>query len=161
MLMNKKSQIGTVDLFVAVSIASLLLIIILSTYYYYNDVLEEKVLYNDMQMTAFAAVDYLVKSPGQPVDWELNPSNATRIGLASRPLVLSQNKTITFTKTNNQTIKEALNIVGYDFYFSLKSQDGTTIASGKPPSAKSYVVNAQRIVTYRNYSAKVDFKVWK
>ena len=155
----KKAQIGTLDLFAAISISSLLIVAIFSTYNYYNNALERKILFNDMQMTSFAAVDYLVKSPGQPYNWETAPSTTERIGLAKRPLILSENKLDEFTKLEYNKQKELLNIIGYDFYFKLTSKDVET--SGNYPSDADYVVNAQRVVMYKNSTAKVELRLWK
>jgi hypothetical protein len=114
-----------------------------------------------MQMTAFAAVDYLVKSQGQPYNWEINSSSAERIGLAKRPMVLSENKTKSFANLDYEKQKTALNIIGYDFYFRLTPVNGNAVTSGEFPDDESYIVNAQRIVMYENKTAKVELRLWK
>jgi hypothetical protein len=157
--MKKKAQIGTLDLFAAISISSLLIVAIFSTYNYYNNALERKILFNDMQMTSFAAVDYLVKSPGQPYNWETG--TAERIGLAKNPLVISKNKLEEFTKLEYNNQKELLSLISYDFYFKLTPEDKDPIISGEYSSDADYVVNAQRIVMYENLTAKVELRLWK
>lgn len=158
--MNKSAQLSTIDLFAAISIASLLLIAIFSTYHYYNNILERKMLYNDIQLTAFAAVDYLVKNPGIPNNWEENPSNIERIGLASKSLTISTDKINNLSSIDYETQKQLLNLVGYEFNLTIVG-NGVSYTTGTSLSDKSYIVNAKRIITYQGKIASVNLMLGK
>lgn len=163
MFKSKRAQIAVTDLFIALFIATILIILIVYSWNSYAVVLSDNVDYNEMQIIAFQITDLLVKTKGEPENWETNPDNADVIGLASSDRILSTEKVYAFI--NNLTYNNASLILGagfYDFYFQLKHINGTKLADfGQSIIPNRSVVNVPRVVSYKNEKAILEFAIWK
>ncbi len=156
----KKSQIAVTDLFIALFIATILIIIVIFTWNRYSIILNEESDYRELQIIAFQTADLLVKSEGDPQNWENNPLNVDVIGLATKDRNLSAEKVNSFINLSYNFTLKSLGLELYDFYFQLKDINGTKLAEhGKTP--KNFVVNVQRLVLYENEKAIVEFALWK
>ena len=156
----KKSQIAVTDLFIALFVATILIIIVIFTWNRYSIILNEESDYRELQIIAFQTADLLVKSEGDPQNWENNPLNVDVIGLATDDRNLSAEKVNSFINLSYNFTLKSLGLELYDFYFQLKDINGTKLAEyGKTP--KNFVVNVQRLVLYENEKAIVEFALWK
>ncbi|MEA2036065.1 MAG: hypothetical protein U9O94_01045 [Nanoarchaeota archaeon] len=158
----KKSQIVVADLFIAMFIATMLIIIIIFTWNNYAILLDENIEYNEMQIIAFQTADLLVKSKGEPVNWEYSPNNVDAIGLASSDRVISEEKVGEFVNLPYNVTSKLLGVDLYDFRFELNHINGTMMEEyGKTPEGNKSIVSVQRIVSYKNEKAVVEFVLWK
>lgn len=162
MFRHKRAQLAVTDLFIALFVATILIVIIIFTWNRYTVILEENVDYEEMQIIAFQISDLLVKSKGEPEDWENDPNNVDVIGLASSDRELSPMKVEAFINLSYNITLKSLGAELYDYYFQLKHINGTKMAEHGvifPPN--SSVVNVPRLVIYENEEAIVEFAVWK
>ena len=162
MFRYKKSQLAVTDLFLALFIATILIVTIIFAWNRYIVILGDNVDYEEMQIIAFQVSDLLVKSKGEPEDWENNPDNVDVIGLASSDRELSTEKVDAFVNLPYNITSKSLGVELYSHYFQLKHINGTKMAEQGVifPKNRS-VVNVQRLVVYENEEAIVEFAVWK
>jgi len=76
-------------------------------------------------------------------------------------VILPKEKTDSFVALDYNIQKDLLKIIGFDFYFILAPLNEDPITTGEYPTNASYVVNAERIVTYNNNPAKLELRLWK
>lgn len=158
--MFRKSQITLTDLFVAIFMATVLIIIIVFAWNRYTTILNDEANYKELQIIAFQTADLLVKSGGQTKGWERSPESVQVIGLASSDRNLSTEKVNAFVNLDYNITSKALGVELYNFHFQLNHINGTKLAEhGKTPSES--VVNVQRIVSYKNEKAVLEFGLWK
>ena len=162
MFKNKKSQVAVTDMFIALFISTILIIVIVFAWNRYTVILGDNVEYTEMQIIAFQVSDLLVKTKGEPEDWENSPDNVDVIGLTSSDRELSKEKVNAFINLSYSITSKSLGTELYSHYFQLKSINGTKLAehgAGFPRNRS--VVNVQRIVRYENEEAVVEFAIWK
>lgn len=157
---NKKAQIVTTDLFIAVVIFTILMSIIVVSWGRYTTKLDDKLNYEEMQIRAFQISNLLVKSNGNPSNWE-NGGNIESLGLAARDRILSSSKVDAFVNLSYGNITKLLGIRNYDFYFKLKDSENNSLAlKGNIPSG-DFAVSLRRYVIYENEDAVMEFTLWK
>ena len=157
---NKKAQIVTTDLFIAIVIFTIIMSIIIISWGRYTAKLDDRLNYDEMQSRAFQISNLLVKSQGSPSNWE-NGGNAESLGLASRDRILSSSKVDAFANLSYGNITKLLGIRNYDFYFKLKDfENNTLVLVGNIP-AGNFAVNLRRYVIYENEEAVMEFALWK
>lgn len=161
MFKRKKAQIVLTDLFIALFVATILLVVIIFAWNRYSVIIEENSYYEGMQIIAFQTADLLVKSAGEPENWENDPENVYVIGLAGSDRTISEEKLDAFINLPLNISSRSLGIEIYDFYFQLKYINGTRLADyGKGSSKNKSTVNVQRLVIYKNEKAVVEFGLW-
>ncbi len=163
MFKTKRSQIAIIDLLIALFMATILIVVIVFAWNRYTMILEEDTGYKEMQIIAFQTADLLVKSKGEPENWEENPDNVYTIGLASSDRNLSEDKVYAFVNNiSYANASKSLGVTFYDFYFKLKHINGTKMAEyGKTLALNKSTVNVQRLVSYKNEKAIAEFALWK
>lgn len=150
------------DLFIALFIATILIIVIIFVWNRYALILDENADYEGMQIIAFQTADLLVKSGGEPGDWELDPDSVDTIGLASSDRSLSEEKVDAFVNLLLNVSSKSLGVELYDFYFQLKHINGTRLKEyGESSTPNRSVINVQRLVLYKDEKAVVEFALWK
>ena len=158
----KKGQMAITDLFIALFVATILVILLMVVWNRYSLILIESSDYEGMQVIAFQTADLLVKSSGEPDNWELNPDNVDTIGLASSDRVLSEEKVDAFLGLLLNITSNSLGLELYDFYFQLNHINGTMLKDyGESPILNESVINVQRLVLYKNEKAVVELALWK
>lgn len=160
--MFRKSQIAVTDLIIALSIYVILILFVVFTWNRYTMILQDDFNYNVMEITAFQVTDLLVKSGGEPEDWEKDPGSVEVIGLASFDRNISAEKVDAFL--NNISYRNASKLLGtayYNFYFQIKHINGTRLREYGISSTNRSVVNVQRLVSYKNEKAMVEFALWR
>jgi len=156
----KKSQLAVTDLFIALVVALILIILVVFTWNRYVIILKEENVYKEMQLITFQTVDLLIKSSGEPSNWELNPTNVDVIGLASSDRKISASKVDALINLSYNFTSNSLGISYYDFYFQLKHVNGTQLM-GYGIAPNNTVVSVQRLVSYKNEDAIAEFALWK
>ncbi|HIH16875.1 MAG TPA: hypothetical protein HA252_05720 [Candidatus Diapherotrites archaeon] len=131
----------------------------------------------EMKYTAVQVADYLVSSPGNPVDWEVN-LDPTAVGLASERLLLSESKVAKLPglyedgvqKLDYAMAKNYLNIANYDFYLKIESGSSLLFESGKANDSGLFIVSEyplkeariaySRMVQYDNQPALLTLTIY-
>ncbi|MBI2597936.1 MAG: hypothetical protein HYW50_01940 [Candidatus Diapherotrites archaeon] len=130
---------------------------------FWSNGLEEKIQesrQNEMNLKASIAAEILVKSNGNPQNWEeIDISEAQFIGIASRENSVEEEKLNEFTNLDYGTAKTLLNIQEYDFFFELEG-DGSASA-GLAPTADIDTVTITRIVEYKGSEAVATLTVYQ
>jgi len=120
-----------------------------------------------MQLKALQISDTLVKNPGTPTAWEVNPTEVEVIGLAHKDRILLKEKVDEFAILNIDEIRGLfmINYYDYNFYFKLEDSEGVEIKTHGSDPTGNYVVNLQRKVLYEDENgieeATMEFALWK
>lgn len=157
--MNKKAQIGTNDLFIALAIFLITIIALVALWNKYNVLFNQNIEDEEMFSLGIQITDLMVKSPGIPSNW--NISNAQTIGLATNDHNLSIAKVSNFTQMNYTASKRLLKLTLYDYVFRISTLNGTILVNyGNMYSNANKVVNIRRLVLYQNESI-LELIIWK
>ena len=156
----KKAQLFTTDLFIALSIFIILIGIVFLTWARYNAKLNEDINFEDMQIKAFQITDLLTKTEGYPIAWEKNISSLEVIGLMESERNLSLAKVQNFTSLDYNLTRQLFNIELYDFYFTIKSINGSKLLQYGVINDEE-LVNLRRIANYGNQKAIMEFTISK
>lgn len=156
----KKAQVMMTDLFMALSVFLILLVAVISFMIVYDRRISSNMVYEDMRMKAMQIANFLVKSPGIPDDWENNVSSVAAIGLASAPLILSEEKVVNFTYLDYQMVKTLLNIRHYEFNFLLMDTNNTILFS-KGIESSNESISISRYVRFNDKNGIMLFRIYK
>ena len=168
MSMQHKGQIVTTDFLAATVIISLLLAFIFISWN--QTVNESRDVENRKEITisAISLSDSLLKSKGDPDNWESGGKINNTLGLVIDDHVLDPNKLKAFAMLNQTSLKNLLGIQNYNFYFKVSDRnkivnvDNTKIETGSHPNqSSSIVINSQRIALLNNMPVYLDFVVWR
>lgn len=119
---------------------------------------------SDMESIGLEISDSLVRTPGQPQDW--NSTSVQVIGLASDEGVLDQTKVDRFVNLSYEQAKQLLGLGLYEFYFELRDLNGTLLTNGQNLTAGTWpqdadlAVPVQRFVLLEQKTAKLKFVLW-
>jgi hypothetical protein len=114
-----KGQVLTIDFVTSMFILVSVMILVGFLWNTISTDLMGKNAFDKMMLQALSATELLVKTQGNPVNW--NSSNVKTFGLAYSPNVLSLDKTLSFTSlisSNYSRVKEELGI-SEDYYFEV------------------------------------------
>jgi len=161
-LKKNKGQISSIDLLVSI-LFFVILFIALRNIWQENIVtvaLESEQF--QMQMYSNQALNVLLKTQGDPTNWnELSPNSINLIGISDSKDVINSTKLRAFTSLPYLTSSEKLGLNKYDFNFELYSTDNKVISYGANPDNNSITVSIKRFVMYNGGEALVIFKVFK
>jgi hypothetical protein len=141
-LRGKRAQISNGDLLIAFFILFLALALVFSLWSTTTEKINDSELFYDLENTAVATAEKLVKTGGVPQGW--GRENVTVIGLAGEPRILNPKKVLEFvdmmndsavgnppcndfTVSNYECSKHLLGIGKYNVYFTLTDINGTII----------------------------------
>ena len=168
--MNKKSQVSTIDILVAVSIFAIVFTIIMINWNNYSVKLSDKLEYELIFSQAIEITDGLIKTPGAPTNW--NRTNVELIGLASPARKVSEEKVKEFCNITYSETKKLFNLL-YDYNFLIESVNLTSgiygvgdwyeeINCGNPVEINATkVVSLRRPVIYGNKTSAIVFSIWR
>lgn len=160
MYKTKKSQIAVTDLYLALTIATILFVTLVVSYYSNLKRLDHKIVVDELRNQGYQITDLLVKTTGKPINWEKS-TKIEIIGLALSDRFLSEKKVDAFTDMDYEQSKRLLGIGRFDYYFSIKDLDNNALAeSGIFPISKN-IVNIQRAVHYLGNNSILEFKIWE
>ena len=115
-----------------------------------------------MRLKADTALEYLVKNPGKPSNWEnLTINELNRPGLAITDRKLSEAKLSSFSNlsSNYEEMKSKLGLEEFDFYFSFVGVDSVTAGLDAGSNANKIVL--ERVVQYKGGLGVATLKVYK
>ena len=115
------------------------------------DSANEKANLKEMRLKADFALDFLVKSQGEPNNWEsLTIDELEKPGLATKDRLLSEAKLSSFSNFSSdyESMKSKLELEAYDFFFEFSGVDDVTAGLQAQSNANQIVV--ERIVRYKN-----------
>ena len=112
-----------------------------------------------MRIKANYAVDFLVKSPGIPSNWESLPiDDLNKLGIAKTDRVMSEEKINAFSSGTYEKLRSALELNAYDFFFKFTGVDDFNAGFQPPSNANNIMV--ERIVRYKNETGVVKLNVY-
>jgi len=171
--LGKKGQGIALDFLFAVLVFLLVLNTTMSLIDSSNESVSEKSLFNSLNAKAMQTIDRLVRTDGQPNNWELKGiDDATAIGLAKRDRALEDDKVAKFIEwtddysdpNGDYNKVKSLLLIGYDYYFKLSDSTGATLEeTGRPGQAardQMMAVNVKRIVNYQGEEAIAEFEIY-
>jgi hypothetical protein len=160
-LKSPKGQIFATDLIAAAVIFMLAIGALLLTWDYGKTRLDETAKMREMERESQSAADILVKTPGNPPDWEKNPQdgNITSIGLAVDDRTINPKKMMALPGIGIKTMRENLRIGSDMPYITLRTPEGETIIAGEQPNATESV-RTTRIVSYNGRAALLEVTIW-
>ncbi len=100
-------------------------------------------------------LETLIKSKGNPENWELSPASAQSIGLAYSPYNLSTEK-ITALSSNCDLIKDIFNV--YDYKLTIMKNDTTVLLCGYESLKKTILI--ERPVFIKDEYGKIMLELW-
>ena len=159
---GQKGQTVLIDFFFA-SIVFLMVFFAIQTQWTQDfQQAKDKSTSQEMQLRAYAIAESLVKTKGEPGNWETLPaSSIERLGLAQSTLSLDAQKVNAFKNLdlNYSVVKEILRAGQNDYFFQL---DGTTdVNAGIAPPIDATKIVIRRIVEFEGSEAVVIFTLYK
>jgi len=158
---NKKGQAVIIDLFIALSILTIVFITVILLFNFYSIRLQKEVFREELRDKAFVLTELLL-SQGKPVDWD--SSNVEIIGLTRYDRHITKER---FDELKNNIpytdAKSLFGLGGIDFYLRLIEVDGVFIGeygNDEDLSGKE-VIALRRIVFYENVATKMEIRVWR
>ena len=121
---KKRSQVITMDLFLALIIFMLIIIAYFSFIILYEQRLDNEVESNDMKLISYDITEFLCS---YNTYWKNDTQKQPGIGY--NYLNISQSKLDDFLSMNETYIKQAFNIKRFDFYFEVAYKNGTILFS--------------------------------
>lgn len=163
---KRKAQMWSMDFVISVTMFFIAIMLVLFSWNYVASDNYDLQMLNDMETSGMRASDVLVRTPGNPPDWN---TTALAIGLASDENVIDEGKlrNFLFYMDYNES-KRIMGIRNYEYYFSMRDLDnstmqldGSAIEKGLNPSANvNTVVPVERYALFRGEIAKVYFILW-
>ncbi|MEK7540381.1 MAG: hypothetical protein AAB558_03975 [Patescibacteria group bacterium] len=161
-MLDQKGQTVLIDFFFASIVFLIVFFAVQAQWTQDLEAAKEKSVSQEMQLKAYAIAETLVKTTGEPDNWEtLAISSVERIGLAQSTLSLDTQKVNAFKNLdqNYSAVKEILRAGQYDYFFQL---DGTTdVNAGLAPPTDATKIVIRRIVEFEGSEAVVLFTLYK
>jgi len=154
--MKRKAQAWSLDFITSMAIFLLVLVTLYFVWNYVNvQNMEQKTL-DEIETTALAVSDSLIRTGGLPEDW--NTTNVNIIGLAQEENVLDPEKVSYFLSMGSSNYNLTKNILTgkYDFFFSMTDLNGTSYGTIGSVPADRTVVPVERYCSYKGRIVKVE-----
>lgn len=171
-MLGKKGQGIAIDFLFAVLLFLMILNASMTIIDNSNKNSANKAIVNSLNDTLSQTLDRLVRSGGEPVDWEGKTLDETiLIGLAKRDRVLDNEKVERFSQwagnysdlTGDYNKTKSRLLMGYDFYFVLTDSLGNTLKiPGTPGDAwdNMQATNLKRVVNYNGGEAIAELTLY-
>lgn len=150
--MDRQGQLAIGEMVVAIAVFLVIVAVVVLFLRTNTAEIRESLVHRDLESKATSIADVLVKSRGVPSGWELSPSSASVIGLASESRVLSPGKVAAFMAMDHAVAQDIFAMAPYDYAVTLARTDGSPIASTGTVTGKR-VVGVRRVVLYGNETA--------
>ncbi|MBU0456954.1 MAG: hypothetical protein ABH824_02605 [Nanoarchaeota archaeon] len=160
---SKQGQLFSLDLVISLVAFIIVIFFVLSLWNLYLTRLGENINSEEMQLLAFQITDMLIKSPGDPNNWQDDPDNVTVIGLHLNPGYLDEDKLNTFLSLDYDQVKENFNIERFEFNFNILDLDGNIINStgSSVNESASQAISTNRFVFIGNETRQLSFTLWR
>lgn len=148
--MNRRAQILSFDLVIALSLAALLWGGLVVAWTVTQSRTDDQTSADDLALRAMRTLDTLLLTPGIPTGWERGAQNQTRaVGLASEPHILSTTKVAALFAMEIDDAKELLNVRPLLMNITIKNTSGATLVSyGDSTNASDSRIVLRRPVIY-------------
>ncbi len=151
---SRKCQASVIDLIVGFTI---FLTVFIINYYLWNSVGVKLENNKDFfKASVIMSAESLIRTQGEPSDWEENLSNARGIGLAIRPNILSSAKLLALNSSYD-SLSELLLPTG-EYEITIRNSSGIVYQTGKTPVGE--VTRVDRIVKINNSYYLFTLKGW-
>jgi len=160
-LNSRRGQAFSADLIVGVMLSMLALGLLCAAWGLGKARLDETEHMRALEGKASAISDLVVKTPGDPPDWEDHPSDAVLIGLAREDRRLSDGKVLALEGIGGNRLREMFMLGGMGCAINIRTLEGSVVAgTGAPPYSDSVVTSA-RTVSYGNRTMSLEVSVWE
>lgn len=132
----RRAQLLSIDFILSAAIFLSILLTLSSIWSAVDTQVKDVESRRELQSLSIAISDSLVRSPGNPADW--NSSNVQSIGLASVERVLSLKKIKALTGTNYYDSKSRMRLANYDLQIVFADYKGYNLTSGVIRSPMAY-----------------------
>ena len=158
---SSRAQLLNADLLLAVTLFAVALGAIMLTWNFTKARMEEASWSRELEQRTYTISDVLVRTPGDPVDWESQPAgNITSMGLAGLDGGISQEKVAALKRVDPQRLNGIFQLGKENWHIILRGGDGSIINRAGPAPAGDYAVKSTRIVSYMNRTAFLEFTLW-
>ncbi len=154
---RKKGQAAITDLFVAVGIFIILITITSVLWNLYNVRLLNRLEYDDLVVKSFEISDLLLKTPGEPDNWDyliLNGGSAEDIwfvGLVEEELKIPFEKTEGMDALGEEVIRDIFHAGQYRLGIRIRNNESEEMyILGKVSGGSKFSVNLGRDILYQN-----------
>lgn len=176
---GKRAQVSSGELLVAYFIFFIVLTMAITIWSNTTEKIKSSERFYDLDDTTVDLAEKLVRTEGVPSGW--GKENVTVIGLANEPRILGQEKVLEFLDMMNDSVfnppicndsnyecyKPKLGIGRYEFYFTLKDINGTTMeieniscSTGKEPQNETEKLTATRTAILNNEIVRMILTLW-
>ena len=151
-----RGQTMLYDLMFAVMIFLLLFAFAISKYASIMNDLSRDDAGKEMRNKAEIIAGSLAEGKGVPENWHvLSADDINQIGLARKPMVVSQERLEKFVSMDYNETKDILGIAGYEFFFGLSDMN-----FGIAPSGAAEAIKIERPVEYEGNISLMEFTLW-
>ena len=154
----KKAQTVMSDLFLASMILIILLAAIMFVRANYEQRINENVQNDVLVSQAIRISDVLVKTPGEPMNWENESGTPDVLGIASGDRVLSSDKVEAMFALNYPVLQQLTGTSNINI--TLKTVDGSVIHSTSINESTTISVRIERRVVYDGGVALLYIELW-
>tara|TARA_Y100000310_G_scaffold345353_1_gene464069 strand:- start:377 stop:916 length:540 start_codon:yes stop_codon:yes gene_type:complete len=162
---GRKGQAAVTDLFVALGIFVVLMIVTSVLWNLYTVRLSNRMIYDDLVMNTFQSFDVLLKTPGEPGNWEYLVSfdgkgvdDIVYVGLVEGERSVPCEKMNALETLGEDNIKKILHVGQYNLGIEVLDAGGERIKLiGTTGGGSKFSVNLARNIMYQNEECK-DFQ---
>ena len=163
--MNKKSQIFSLDMLIAMLAFITILVSSIVIWDYSQETINSKERRNELELASMNVLSTLIETPGIPSNWsdfpiqEFNESNVHAIGLAKNNSLglshkgsweIDQKKLHYLNSSTYEQAKKILGLAGFEFDLTIKIYNGSDYAFDY--SVSGNITNAPDITKLRRYA---------
>ena len=130
--------------------------------------LNEYLIKNELFINTIDISDQLLRSQGNPTDWESNATKLVSLGIVSKANKLDAKKVIALQNVSYDKMKDSLGIKTHEIYIKITDLsgnivqlNGTNSEVGLKPIADSNTINFQRTALLDGGLVYVNVVVWK
>lgn len=156
--MNRGFAIAT-DFFFASMVFMLVLAYSSYTYYYYLGQFKAAEARKETEISSLAITDLMLKSPGNPVEWQDEPNGTKAIGLAYEENIIDPEKLHALEMMDYNRSKELMGL-STDYYMRVRWVDGTVIME-KGEKQNESAISMKRVAAYNCTYAWVELDVYR
>ena len=158
---NNKAQIIATDFILAVIILIFIMVVSISMWKNEIDNLRLHERRTEMENLALSIADILVRSPGNPEDWELRDEVEITLGLANESHVLDKEKVSKLLTMSQDDVKNILGIDNFNFFIRITYPNNVLVEEyGTPPANAEEVVVTRRLVIYDDEESYFNFGLY-
>lgn len=159
---SKRGQLFSLDAIASLVIFISIIIFTMALWNLYSTRLQQNMLSEELQLTAFQVSDILLQTSGVPSNWEDQPEAVQMPGLAETAPHLVSKKIDSFLALDYNAAKKAFNLEAFEYTFTLLDANGNKIkSSGMSANAtKVPVISLHRWAVVDNETRQIIFSLW-